>query len=200
MRRGAYTILELVLVLAVMVILAALTYPSLSSMYGQYKVTGSCDTVKAAMVTARGQAIEDGVPYRFAYVPGKGNYRVAPDLPNFWTGGPPPNQNSNGDSNTGKLLILEGSLPSGIAFPDGDSAIISEEDSDTSLELDAVSPSQWKAIAVFLPDGSARMADGTPRDVVSIPLGARNSATMVVRLRCLTATVTVRRMNAEGNN
>jgi len=195
MRRQGYTLLEMILVLAVMVILASLTIPSLSTMYGQYKVTASCDTIKGAMATARSQAIEDGIPYRFAFVPGKGNYRVAPDLPGFWTGLTGPQKDSNGN----KVLVLEGSLPNGIGFPEGDTAFIADPDATTALELDEVQQNQWRPIAVFLPDGSARVADDTPRDLIVIPIGARESATMVVRLRCLTGTVSIRRLDAQGD-
>jgi len=179
----------------VMVILASLTIPSLSTMYGQYKVTASCDTVKSAMATARGQAIEDGIPYRFAFVPGKGNYRVAPDQPGFWNGATGAQQDSNGN----KVLVLEGSLPNGVAFPEGDTAFIADQNAATALEIDDVQQSQWKPIAVFMPDGSARVADDTPRDPIVIPIGAHESATMVVRLRCLTGTVSVRRLDAQGD-
>lgn len=196
MSRRAFTILEIVLVMAIMVIIAALTYPSLSVMYNQYKVTASCDTVHAAMVTARGQSIEEGVPYRFAFLPGKGNYRVAPDLPSYWADGTGPDQGSN----RRKELILEGTLPNGIAFPENEAPVISDDDAETALEVDQVQVAQWKGIAVFLPDGTARPFENVTGDRILIPLGAKGSDTFVVRLRCLTGTVAVRRLSEEEGN
>ena len=72
-RRG-YTLLELVLVLAVVVMVSAIAYPSLKGMYGHYKMTGAVDSVRAAWAQARAHAIEEGRPYRFAVVPDTGEH------------------------------------------------------------------------------------------------------------------------------
>jgi prepilin-type N-terminal cleavage/methylation domain-containing protein len=194
MRRQAFTILEIILVMAILVIIAGVTYPTLNVMYNQYKVSASCDTVRAALATARGRAIEDGVPYRFAYVPGMSNYRVAPDQPSYWASAGVPDQSSN----TRKVLVLEDFLTSGIAFPEAETPNILADDAETVS--DGVQPNQWQGVAVFLPDGTARPFVENRGDRILIPLGAKGSATMVVVLRCLTGTVAVRRLDeVEGN-
>src|SRR4051794_17537342 len=144
----------MVLVLALVVILAGLAYPSLTAMQRSYRVEGAADGAKAGMLTARAQAIEEGRPYRFAIVPGKGNFRVAPDSPDFWGGGaPPPASEGNAPP-----FVLEDTLPRGTCFGDGGQL---QEGEETSLEQGTVSPTMWKAVAIFLPDGSARAPDGT---------------------------------------
>src|SRR5262252_3738325 len=90
MNRRAFTLLEMILVLTIVVILLSLAYPSFTSMQRQYRLEGAADAAKAGMASARAQAIEEGRPYRFAIVPGKGNFRVAPDSPAYWSGGQPP--------------------------------------------------------------------------------------------------------------
>src|SRR5262249_18344663 len=112
MTRPAYTLLELVLVLALVVILAALVYPSFDAMYSQFKLEGAGDAAKGAMMTARTQAIESGQPYRFAVVPGKGNWRVAPHNAAYWSGGTPPAP----EGNARPPKVEEDSLPDGIVF------------------------------------------------------------------------------------
>src|SRR5262245_26003542 len=86
-RRAGFTLFEVVLVMAVLVIAAALTYPSLKGMYGYFKVHGAVDSVRAAWAQARAHAIEEGRPYRFAVEPDGSHYRVAPDHNDFWNGG-----------------------------------------------------------------------------------------------------------------
>ncbi|MBI1917871.1 MAG: prepilin-type N-terminal cleavage/methylation domain-containing protein [Planctomycetes bacterium] len=187
MNRRGFTLLELILVLALVVILASLVYPSFSAMQRAYRVEGAADGAKAGMLTARAQAIEEGRPYRFAVVPGKGNFRVAPDSPDFWGGGAPP----TAAEGTAAPLILEDSLPQGTSFSDGGPT----REGETALEPGAVSPSMWKAVAIFLPDGSARVPDGTDDSLPTVDLSVATEGTrpLVVTLRLLTGTVTVRR-------
>src|SRR5215831_16602595 len=85
MRRG-FTLFEIILVMAVLVILAGLSYPSLENMYGYYRVQAAADTLRGNWAEARTRAMEEGRPYRFAAVLGKGNFRVAPDGAEFWSG------------------------------------------------------------------------------------------------------------------
>src|SRR5262249_46829411 len=135
MNRRGFTLLEMILVLALVVILASLVYPSYTAMQRSYRLEGAADEAKAGMITARAQAIEEGRPYRFAVVPGKGNYRVAPDSPDFWGSGTPP----TAPEGTAAPLLLEDSLPEGTNF--GEDIKITE--------------------VIFLPDGSARVADSS---------------------------------------
>ncbi len=188
MNRRGFTLLEIILVLALVVILASLVYPSFSAMQAQYRVEGAADGAKAGMLTARARAIEEGRPYRFAVVPGKGNFRVAPDSSDFWGGGAPP----AAPEGTAAPLILEDSLPQGTYF--GDGGQVREGDS-TSLDPGGVSPGMWKAVAVFLPDGSARTPDGSDDSLptVDVPVACEGTRPLVVTLRLLTGTVTVRR-------
>jgi prepilin-type N-terminal cleavage/methylation domain-containing protein len=188
MHRRGFTLLELIIVLALVVILASLAYPSLTAMQRSYRVEGAADGAKAGMLTARAHAIEEGRPYRFAIVPGKGNFRVAPDSPDFWGGGAPPPATEG----TPAPLVLEDTLPKGTFFGDGGQG---QEGDETSLEEGAVSPSMWKPIAIFLPDGSARSPEGTDDSLhtVEVPVGTEGTRPLVVNLRLLTGTVTVRR-------
>ena len=187
MNRRGFTLLELILVLALVVILASLVYPSFSAMQAQYRVEGAADAAKAGLASARGHAIEAGQPYRFAIVPGKGNFRVAPDSPDYWGGGTPP---TPAEGSTAPP-VLEDSLPRGAYFGDGGPA----QEGDTSLEPGEVSPEMYKTVAVFLPDGRARAPDGTEDSLptVDIPVATDGTRPLIVTLRLLTGTVTVRR-------
>src|SRR5262249_50492377 len=90
--------------------IAALAFPTLQSLQGGYKARAASDTVRAAWANARVRAMEDGRPYRFAVVRGRGNYRIAPDEDAFWSGNDmPDNEEDDG-------MVLEGSLPDPIHF------------------------------------------------------------------------------------
>src|SRR5438094_136142 len=66
--------------------LAVLSYPSIASMYGSYRVQAAADQVRAAWAEARTHAVNEGRPYRFSIVPNKRNFRVAPVGSNYWSG------------------------------------------------------------------------------------------------------------------
>src|SRR5206468_2391955 len=101
--RTGFTLFEMVIVLALMVILAGIFYPSLKGMFGYFKLHGGVDSVRAAWAHARGRAIEEARPYRFAIEPGGAHYRVAPDDPKYWPG-------DGGEPG----VVLEKALPAGV--------------------------------------------------------------------------------------
>ena len=176
-RRPGYTLLELLLVMAVLVMLGAVFYPSIESSYGYFKVTGAADAVKGAWAQARSRAIQDSMPYRFAVVPGSARFRVAPDKPEFWAGNPPDQQDSDNPP-----LILEGKLPGGIVFAlNGSAPSSGGSTKDDEADKAPVDPSAYVAVAVFLTDGTAR------EDAV-IPLEVAGVKPIKLRLRALTGT------------
>jgi prepilin-type N-terminal cleavage/methylation domain-containing protein len=146
LRRG-FTLFELVLVLAVLVTLAAIIYPSLEAMYGGYRLVAGVDMVRASWAAARSRAIEEGRPYRFAIIPGEGRFRVAPDGGTYWSDNSP-EENSNGPP----PLIQEETLPKGIRFASTDSGAAT----DSGPQQDSANGGPWTSVATFLPDGTAR--------------------------------------------
>jgi hypothetical protein len=190
--RPASTLFELLLVLAIIVILAALAYPSLDSLYGEYKMTAATDMVRASWAKARSHAIEEGRPYRFSVVPNKGNFRVAPDSPDYWSGEPPtPPDPANPPAD------LRDTLPKGIRFGSADSVRAGglDTEGESSLPADHADWGAYSTTVVFLPDGTSR---GTAREDVEISLYGRGASPVTLHLRALTGVVTVRRMQANG--
>ena len=100
-RRRGFTLLEVLLTAAIIVMLGAITYPSLQSSYGYYKLHGGIDSVRAAWAMARAHAIEEGRPYRFSVEPNGSHFRVAPDGQDYWSGSAP------SDDPRGKGYVLE---------------------------------------------------------------------------------------------
>lgn len=178
-RRSGFTLLEMVLVLAVIVMLAAMAYPTMTGWFRGETMKSASDTVRAAISMARHLAIEEGEPYRLCIVEGGGNLRAAPDRDDAWNGGTSDEEEEHEDA-----------LPQGVALSIdhgvSEGEIVSFGNKQTAMEIGGVSPSAWQKVAVFYPDGRADF-DVT---ILCEGLGVRPIA---VHLRALTGTSSVER-------
>jgi hypothetical protein len=181
-RRPAVTLLELVLVCAIMVMFAAITYPAIDAMYAGTRLQGASDAIRAAWSEAQGRSVNEGRAYRVAVLPGKGNYRVAPDSSEFWTG-----DGGHADSDPDNpAFILENSLPKGIVFPEDGGNVPEVSVNESSLPDGTVSIGQWVTQVTFLPDGTAL-------DDAEVVLQYPGTRPITLRLRALTGSTTVLR-------
>jgi prepilin-type N-terminal cleavage/methylation domain-containing protein len=181
-RRRAFTLLEMVLVCAIMVIFAAISYPAIEAMYAGARLEGASDAVRAAWAEAQAHAVNESRAYRFAVVPGKGNYRVAPDSAEFWSGD---GGRANFDPDN-PAYVLESSLPKGMVFPDEGGNVPNVSVNDSSLPDDGVPVGQWVTWVTFLPTGTAE-------DDAEVVLQYPGTRPITLRLRGLTGTTTVLR-------
>lgn len=76
-RRG-FSLLEILVVLAVFVALTAVAIPALTQTYTGQQLYSSADIVRGHFGQARTKAIETGNIYAFYYSPGGNQYRVSP--------------------------------------------------------------------------------------------------------------------------
>jgi prepilin-type N-terminal cleavage/methylation domain-containing protein len=91
-RRSGFTLLEMILVVAVIAAMAAMAYPTMSGWFRGETLRSAADTVRTAVAMARHMAIEEGEPYRLAIVDGMGNLRAAPDRDDAWSGAIDPSE------------------------------------------------------------------------------------------------------------
>lgn len=176
--RTAFTLLEVMLVMAILIIIMAVSYPSLEGLYGDTRVRGAADDVRGAWAEARVRAIDNGVGYRFCIIPGKEKFCIAPDSPEYWDG--TRTISSDQAMDDGKVMV--GGLPKGIVF------VLKQDSPEES--------GGWHTIVTFLPDG-------TCRDDARIELqegkADANSSSIIVSVRGLTGIVTVQtRKQEEG--
>lgn len=189
--RIGFTLLEVLLVLAIIVVLGVLAYPSLEGMYSSYKLSAAADQLRAAWASGRAHAVNEGRPYRFAVLPGTGNFRLAPDSPEFWSGSTDL-MVAEGPENP--PLILEDALPRGVRFSTAEAALQGGQatTSDTVQPVGTIDPNLWEPILQFLPDA-------TTREDLEIWLTAPGSRPLILRQRALTGVVTVRQYGVEGS-
>lgn len=189
---SGFTLLEVVLVLALIVILGALLYPSLDSMYADYRLTAAADEVRARWAEARAQAVNEGRDYRFAVVRNGGNIRIAPDSAAFWGNGGTATQP---DAVT-PPLIVETALPRGVRVLLGDPVGLAAQDleGETSLPLGNIGLDAWTGVVTFRPDGTADALDGRDSGVVRLTLVGKYATPLVLELRTLTGSVTTHRL------
>lgn len=165
--RHAFTLMELVLVLAIIVIAAAISVPVLGTLLADTRITASGDAVRGKLAETRARAIEDGVAWRFAFLPNTGVYQLAPEDSSDW------------DNPSSELIekadLLRDSLPKDVVFSLTHEGILGQQQALPAGDT-------WETIAVFLPDGSAR-------DDATVHFGKPGLAPMRVQVRGLTGTV-----------
>jgi Tfp pilus assembly protein FimT len=83
--REGYTVLELVVVVAVLIILGAVIVPTISGYYSNTRQKSAADLIRSRVVEGRAKAMEQGIWYRLAINQDKKRIRLAPDGPNFST-------------------------------------------------------------------------------------------------------------------
>jgi prepilin-type N-terminal cleavage/methylation domain-containing protein len=184
--RPGYTLFEVLLVMAVLVLLGTIALPSLDAMYADARLSAGVDGVRAAMSQARNQALEEGRPYRLAVIPGKGNYRIGPDSPDFWNGGNGPDS-TDPDHPT---LVREDALPPGVTFTTDPNQSGAEFGEDTVLPPGTATPDQWAPVMVYLPDGSVQDDGTTGSGYVQMTFRLRSANPVVLKVRSLTGVIT----------
>ncbi|HEX5270597.1 MAG TPA: prepilin-type N-terminal cleavage/methylation domain-containing protein, partial [Gemmataceae bacterium] len=183
--RRAYTLIEVLLVMAVIVIISAISFPAIDAMMDGVKMDGASDAVRAAWGQAQSHAVNEGRPYRFSAVPGKGNYRVAPASGEYWQGGNTPTP----DDPENPPYVLEYSLPRGVIFSvNGEMAPAETAGPEPEPNKDTVPSNEWSGAitAIFLPDGTAE-------DDAQVTLRLSGARPITLSLRALTGVTSAQR-------
>lgn len=163
-RRSAFTIVELMVVLAIVLLLAAIMVPTLMGFWGNNKTKAAVDLVTGRLSDARGSAITHGRAYRVSTNPDGTQIRVAPDESES------PEEVVN-EAATGELNRTD-DLPKGVVL------------TPMSTTADVVTDG-WTTLAVFLPDGTCRDA------LTEFRIAETDGVAQVVRVRGLTGVWTV---------
>lgn len=158
MSRRGYTLLELLLVLAIIVIAAAAVAPSFRGVIRSTALKSAANEIRAALTKAHVLAMKSGRTHMFQYELGGAKYKIEAYLagddelesaegdPTGAFGGSTPTQQSSADK----------TLPEGVKFAAGDAAIESRAER-IEREVGASSSGgvTWSRPILFFTDGSA---------------------------------------------
>lgn len=152
-RRGV-TLVEILLVFAILVMVAALAMPILTGTFEGRKLRLAADVIRGEWARARVQAIESGKEWVFVYQPGSGNYSIQPYNP-FET---PALTNTRAPESQGNFDYGEGLLPAGVLFEAAQTQADSRSDLLTEQSGGSGSGQSDSSFILFYPDGSAQQS------------------------------------------
>ena len=168
--RPAFTLLELLLVLALLVVLAGLAMPMFAGSFTSLKLRRATDQVLAVWIQARTAAIESGQLHQFRFQTDSGDYLVEPWPRDEQFSVTPAAENDplheglqNIRREDGALLVRD-RLPKGIVLKRGERAIRGSAQGEPSTsEVESLAAGTtttglygigWSAPILFYPDGT----------------------------------------------
>lgn len=200
--RQAFTLLEILLVLALLAMLLAIVWPSLNRSLETHRLRRAAEAVQTQLARTRTKAMISGEILSFRFQPQTGNFRV--EQRSDWNavlaaGGtmsspgassPAPNATASssgqssaaggtGAAQAGSVPTIEEQLPEGIDFvsneveTDSRSSLVSANNSFTSI-----TEVPWSEPILFYPDGTATAA--------KIVLQGQRGRSISISLRSLT--------------
>jgi prepilin-type N-terminal cleavage/methylation domain-containing protein len=168
-KRSAFTLMEVLVVMTIFVILAAVGVPLAQTMLIDARMTAAGDLVRARMADARSYALDQGRPWRLGFIPNTGKFQLAPDDSPEW-------DNVNQDA-TEEVDLIRGELPRDIIFGVEQGDVLGPNGSPAA-------GAKWETMGVYQWDGSAR-------DDVTTYFGKGGLIPMRVNLRGLTGGVSI---------
>jgi len=161
-QRKAFTLMEMVLVMAILVVISALAYPAIDSLYASSRLTAAQDMIRARWSETRSRALSERRSYRFAVKDSTVAFKIPPDSTEFWGDGDPSSGQTPDDQ---KPLVMEGNLPDKVLFGNDNGTTGSGGD--------------WRTLVTFL-------SDGTAKEDVEINLSTRGAGAVTLKLRAST--------------
>lgn len=189
-----YTLIEMLLALAVLAAVAAITWPAMTRVYADRQLREGAERARVLAASSRLRAIDAGLIYQFRYEPGGRRYVVAPYERGIADAGA--STNVVADPTEAASIAESGQLPEGVMFAASGVESYTGERLDPALlaELpDALGLSQasWSAPLLFFPDGTAEDATLTIVD--------EREQSIDLTIRGLTGAVTVGPVTREAS-
>ena len=174
--RAGYTLMEMLVVLTIIVIAAAIAVPVIRSMLTDGRVAAAGDQVRAQLAETRARAMDEGRPWRLAYIPGTGVYQLAPEESSEW--------GQTAQDPNEMIDFVRDVLPQDVVFAASEQDIAGRQEPGPA-------GGTWETIAVYLPAGNAR------DDTITF-FGQMGILPMYARVRALTGAVDVQQVMTPG--
>ena len=143
MRRRAYTLIELLLALALMAVIATIVVPSFFRSYLEHRAMDqSVSQVMESMLTARQLAIRTATPYVYEFTPGTNRQRVFPLIEVR------KNSEAKVDSLPSSMRLENARATSERKSSTSNRAIFREDGSTEGIEVVIVGPTESQAIEI----------------------------------------------------
>jgi prepilin-type N-terminal cleavage/methylation domain-containing protein len=160
-RRPAFTLVELLAVIAILALLAAVLLPSIAAFRGDTRHRAAADAIRGELAAARARAMEEGRQYRVAISQDGKRLRRAPDSAEFA-------QAAAADGPSGAAAAVE------YEFEHVTAEVVAEQD------VPVGAAEGWVTIASVQPDGTCR------EDTVLVAITEPNNGSLHLRVRGLT--------------
>jgi prepilin-type N-terminal cleavage/methylation domain-containing protein len=165
--RHGYTLVEVLVVMAILILLGAIVVPSIATFRGDTRPRAAGDVIRGELATARARAKDEGRPYRIAISDDGKRIRRAPDDDNF------AQADAFGEA-SGSCTAVD------FPFDDVTASVVTEQDSTLT------SANGWTTIATVQPDGICS------EDNVLVSLKDNDGNTAIyIRIRGLTGRASV---------
>ena len=188
MPRKGFTLIEMLLVLAIIVAIAALAAPAMRGLIHSARLRAAADTVRTEWTRAHVKAMKTGRIQVYRYELGGAKYSVQP-----WIAGDDAIESSTpmaagfevADETQDSANVGEGhELPEGTMFVSGDAAAESRSTAIEQTAMDATQfESEWSRPILFYPDGTTSDA--------FVVVANENKVGIQVNLRGMTGTATL---------
>ncbi len=180
MRRGL-TLIEILLVLALLVIISAIAIPTLQGSFSRASLHSGGDVLRGAWAKARLAAMQSGQTHAFRYELNGERFQIATlgamSLPENNQLVPVDPEETPNES--GRVSLSQNQLPSGVTFIGGD---VSSSNQLLAMQPD-VGEGPWSSPILFYPDGTTSDA--------SLLLSNDREVTIRVTLRGLTGVASI---------
>jgi prepilin-type N-terminal cleavage/methylation domain-containing protein len=180
-----FTLVEMLIVLAVLALLSSLSWPAVRGMLGKGELREAAKQVRVALVKARLGAIESGVAQSFRYLPGSERFEVVP-LPTSLDEEKRPSP-SRFRPRLSENEPIPGFLPQGVMFEENDPRVAARvsppPQAGEGPGVRGRDDANWSTPIVFFPNGrssNARIRLAGPRGLsVEVTLRGTNGATRI---------------------
>ncbi len=164
-RRG-YTLIEVMVVMAALVVLGSMILPSLSGLRGNTNLKAGADILRSLLAQGRAKAIEDGRNYKLTISADGRTVRIEPDVNSITGEAVTPDADD-------RPIVRQEDLPKGVTV-----AILEDDAPITDA-------GGLQRVATLLPDGTCR------EDSVFLQFNEEGVRPLTVRIRGLTGSTTV---------